>query len=96
MSAPAAGHGVRGTAEAAVFASYIEFHEVPGPASGKTRRWIVYAQGGGHLGDVRWFARWRCYGFYPQAETVFERTCLRDIAQFCERETVEQRGRRNR
>jgi hypothetical protein len=36
------------------------------------------------LGEVRWFGRWRCYSFFPQAGCTFEPTCLRDVADFCE------------
>lgn len=36
------------------------------------------------LGTVSWFGRWRCYAFNPAPMTVFEKVCLRDIANFCE------------
>ncbi len=35
------------------------------------------------LGVVKWYAQWRQYGFYPEAGTVFEKTCLNDIKNFC-------------
>lgn len=37
------------------------------------------------LGQIRYYAHWRQYGFYPEREyqTVFEKTCLTDIADFC-------------
>ena len=35
------------------------------------------------LGIVKWYAQWRQYGFYPEENTVFEKTCLKDIAAFC-------------
>ena len=35
------------------------------------------------LGLIQWFARWRQYGFYPEEGTVFEKTCLQDITNFC-------------
>jgi hypothetical protein len=43
------------------------------------------------LGEVRWFGRWRCYAFYPEPDTLYERQCLRDIADFCEARTREHR-----
>ena len=53
----------------------------------KTAIWFVAAKdGGGMLGEIRWFGRWRRYAFYPQAATVFEPTCLRNIAQFIDNE----------
>lgn len=35
------------------------------------------------LGQVRYYANWRQYGFYPNDGTVFEKTCLTDLAEFC-------------
>ena len=68
--------------------SYITFEFDGFSESGKTSVWQVWSkEGGNHLGDVRWFGRWRCYAFFPNHSTVFERKCLRDIADFCERET---------
>jgi hypothetical protein len=43
------------------------------------------------LGEVRWFAHWRRYSFFPQAGHGFDATCLRDIAGFCERQMQEHR-----
>lgn len=34
------------------------------------------------LGQVRYYAQWRQYGFYPFGGTVFEKTCLKDITRF--------------
>lgn len=39
------------------------------------------------LGQVKWFGRWRCYAFFPNADTVFETTCLEDLSAFCYGET---------
>ena len=35
------------------------------------------------LGQVRYYPQWRQYGFYPEEGTVFEKTCLGDIKEFC-------------
>jgi len=35
------------------------------------------------LGIIKWYANWRQYGFYPESGTVFEKTCLADISDFC-------------
>lgn len=43
------------------------------------------------LGQVRWFGRWRCYAFFPETGTVYERVCLRTIADFAEEETRKHR-----
>jgi len=45
------------------------------------------------LGEVCWTGRWRQYAFFPEAGMMFERQCLRDIADFCESETKKHRAR---
>lgn len=63
--------------------------------TGKTAIWAVHAsKDGWPIGDVRWFGRWRCYAFYPAADTVFEKVCLRDIARFVDEQTALHRGPR--
>ena len=34
------------------------------------------------LGKIKYYAQWRQYGFYPEPECVFEKTCLKDITHF--------------
>ena len=71
---------------------------VPTEPKPKTKTWEVWTkekgkpsfEGGDFLGGVRWFGPWRCYAFYPTPNTIFEKTCLRDIAAFCEEETTKQ------
>jgi len=46
---------------------------------------------GKSLGEIAWFGRWRCYAFYPAGSTIFEKDCLRVIADFCEEKTKEHR-----
>lgn len=46
------------------------------------------------LGQIRWYAHWRQYGFYPEEGTVFEKTCLTDIALFCIQLNIKQRTRK--
>ena len=43
------------------------------------------------LGHIGWFPRWRKYVFEPEAGTVYEETCLREISQFIVEETSTQR-----
>lgn len=74
---------------------WIQFVEIPVPPHFKTRRWHVRARENSVLlGVIQWFGRWRQYAFFPAGETVFERQCLRDLAEFCERETKAQRAAR--
>lgn len=71
--------------------THIEFVPSGMSATGKTMLWDVLAKAGGVLGEVKWFGRWRKYSFYPAPDCVFEQTCLRDLAQFIEDRTREQR-----
>ncbi len=69
---------------------WIAFWQLPRYARRLTEIWEVRtADHSQLLGEVRWFARWRRYVLFPTPGTVFEPTCLRDIANFCERETQE-------
>ena len=61
--------------------------------TGKTTIWGVLTKGDDtKLGEVRWFGRWRTYAFFPQSDTVYEPTCLGDIATFI-RERMAERKR---
>jgi hypothetical protein len=62
--------------------------------TGRTLVWPVRTLEGALLGSVKWYGRWRKYAFFPEAGTVFETGCLRDIAGFCEVETMKQRNNR--
>ena len=51
--------------------------------TGKTSVWqVVTKDGGVVIGEVKWFGRWRGYAFFPKPDTIYEATCLRDIADF--------------
>jgi len=68
---------------------YIVFVDAGYSSSGKTKIWDVATKEDSEdlLGEVRWFGAWRCYAFYPFDKTVYEKTCLRDISDFCEEQT---------
>jgi hypothetical protein len=71
---------------------WIAFHDDGPSPSGKTRVFLVLVKdGGGLLGEIRWYGPWRCYAFYPVFGTVFECECLRDVATFCAERTNEHR-----
>lgn len=67
--------------------AWVLFENERRTASKLTRIWDVNTRDGSGLGIVQWFPRWRCYVFVPTYGTVYERDCLRDIAEFCERQT---------
>lgn len=74
------------------------FSVSPSPTA-KGRRtlcWRVTAHEGGLLGYVEWYNPWRCYAFFPQPDTVFEKDCLRDLATWLEAETNARRRARQK
>ena len=34
------------------------------------------------LGQIKWYAQWRQYSFFPIGDTVFEKTCMQEITDF--------------
>jgi len=76
---------------------YIHFELEGKSISGKTSIWKALTKS--HdvmLGRVRWYAPWRGYNFFVSSkdgefELVFGKRCLRDIANFCEIQTYNQR-----
>lgn len=59
------------------------------------RKTAIYAvrttEAGEDLGEVKFWPRWRKFTFFPLAGTIYEKDCLRDIANFCEEKTAEWR-----
>lgn len=54
--------------------------------TGKTWVYNVYSKEGEHLlGQVKWYASWRCYAFYPEPNCVFESQCMKDITSVLEK-----------
>lgn len=83
---------IREEVESAMSYRWLEF-KLKGD-TGKTKIYDVIAkQGSILLGEVKWMARWRKYGFYPQAGTVFEQDCLTDISSFLDRLKQERNNR---
>jgi len=73
-------------------AKYVDFELFSESKSGKTKIWNVVTQIGSKiLGTISWYGAWRRYCFYPLFGdiTIFEETCLRDIADFIEQQTRE-------
>jgi hypothetical protein len=53
--------------------------------SGRTEIWFVFSKDSDLLlGEVKWFGKWRRYCFYTIDSTIFDWSCLRDIADLCE------------
>ena len=69
---------------------------VPGnPAkspTGKTKIWrVMDPREEYEIGQIKWYGAWRCYAFEPFAYTIYEKDCLRFIADFCEAESTKAR-----
>lgn len=60
----------------------------------RTARFRVVTLDGALLGYIEWYNSWRCYSFFPQHDTVFEKQCLRDLAAWLERATADHREAR--
>lgn len=77
--------------------SYVEFLESPWDPEQRrsTSRWRLRAKAGQEfLGEVRWYAPWRRYAFFPRQDTLFEANCLWDIADFLAKETANRKEAR--
>ncbi|KKN67568.1 hypothetical protein LCGC14_0460230 [marine sediment metagenome] len=48
----------------------------------KTDIWVVRANDGNSLGEVKWYGPWRQYALLPILGTVFNRDCLTALAGF--------------
>lgn len=61
---------------------YLDFVELPNERR-KTRKFQICSVGHGYpLGEIKYYNHWRQYCFYPYPETIFNRTCIRDISDF--------------
>ena len=43
---------------------------------------VISKDDGYTLGLISWYPSWRCYSFSPNNSTIFEKTCLNNIATF--------------
>ena len=72
---------------------WLMYEEQITPAGRKTKIWWVRAKEGGTLlGEIGWYGAWRQYVFYPRQATIFNRTCLRDLAAACDAAMVDRRS----
>lgn len=53
----------------------------------KTKTWRILTLDDVSLGLVLFFPKWRKFVYQPHGSTLYEETCLRDIASFCEEQT---------
>lgn len=38
-----------------------------------------------HIGEIKWFSRWRKYCLYPDLDTIWDEKCIKDILEFLEK-----------
>ena len=49
----------------------------------KTSVFDVYTKSGDDvLGEIKWYAQWRQYCFFPEDDCVFSKGCMNDINDF--------------
>jgi hypothetical protein len=48
----------------------------------KTYNVIISSVYGGSLGQIKWYPGWRRYAFFPDAETLYDSSCLKDIQNY--------------
>lgn len=61
----------------------------------RTETWDVYTvEGNFHLGIVKWYSAWRRYCFFAGQNTLYDPTCLREIAEFAEKATKDHKENR--
>lgn len=71
---------------------FLSFRNIGLSDSGKTQKWMVYSLNDIPLGEIKWYAQWRRYIFSPNLGTVYDAACLREAADFCEKETARQKA----
>ena len=74
---------------------YIELGRSKRSPSGKTKIWPVMQIGVEgfrlKLGEIRWQASWRRYAFFPEIQTVYDSSCMRTLADYCDYKTQDHR-----
>lgn len=61
----------------------LKFECVGKTKSGLTNIYEVQNGWDEFLGEIKWYANWRRYLFFPDAECKFDAICLKKIADFC-------------
>ena len=60
---------------------FMQADQIPTPGS-KVCKWRILGQNGATLGHVTYHCGWRKYVFEPEAETIFDNSCLADLCSF--------------
>lgn len=63
------------------------------PTKLKTKVFEVRSKRSGSLlGVIKFYGAWRCYVFYPEAQTIFNAGCLKNIMDFSQLHTDQWRN----
>ena len=54
---------------------------------------VIANEGNIVLGQIKWYSPWRKYSFFPNNNTLFEKTCLQDIINFIDKLMEERKSR---
>lgn len=71
--------------------SRLEYRNIRSSDSGKTSIFDVFS-GDQMLGEIRWYAPWRRYCFYPKDNTLFDRNCLLEVIAMIDQQMQARRG----
>ncbi len=70
---------------------YIWIRNIGRQPGAKTARFEVWSKSPCRIGMIKWYPAWRCYSYFPDPNTLYEKVCLREIADFCEEVTRQQK-----
>lgn len=58
----------------------------------RTRLWHVISRKRGNIiGEIKWYPGWHRYALFPTPNTVWDEICMRDVAEFCQEQTNDQK-----
>lgn len=66
-------------------------HALPRTRGTQTDRYEVRDTMHHLIATIRWYAAWRTYSLFPEPHTVWEKTCLRELADVLDEYTTMQR-----
>ncbi len=63
---------------------YLRFHETQQKGKKTKEVYVLASRNDAWLGEIKWYGPWRCYAFFPGAQTVFNHGCLKTINEYIE------------
>lgn len=84
----------RALVEDPLVVGYLTFTEKPNPGRVTAIVNVTNTAKGIYLGQIRWYAKWRAYVFYPANGMLFNAKCLADILSIVRGLSIRQKNRR--